>query len=75
MHHAEILVCAYVLRQYSYTPFFTNLEDEISIKGGRICNTQFVRDNIKRKKNYFPIYTCVVSIYHHMWTPYWKTNN
>jgi hypothetical protein len=29
-----------VLRQYEYTPFLTNLEDEISVKGGRICNTQ-----------------------------------
>jgi hypothetical protein len=33
MHHAETFVCAYVLRQYSYTPFLTNLEDEISVKG------------------------------------------
>jgi hypothetical protein len=40
MHHAEIFVCAYVLRQYEYTLFLTNLEDEISIKGGRICKAQ-----------------------------------
>jgi hypothetical protein len=36
MHHAEIFVCAYVRRQYEYTPFrsfLTNLEDEISVKG------------------------------------------
>jgi hypothetical protein len=24
-------------------PFLTNLEDEISVKGGRICNTQIIR--------------------------------
>jgi hypothetical protein len=40
MHHAKIFVCAYVLRQYGYTPFLTNLEDEISVKGGRICKAQ-----------------------------------
>jgi hypothetical protein len=34
MHHAEILVCAYALKQYGYTSLFlTNLEDEISVKG------------------------------------------
>jgi hypothetical protein len=25
-----------------FPSFFLNLEDEISVKGGRICNTQFV---------------------------------
>jgi hypothetical protein len=40
MHHAEIFVCAYFLRQYDYTSFFTNLEDEISVKGGRIYKAQ-----------------------------------
>jgi hypothetical protein len=42
MHHAEIFVCAYVLRQYEFNlhPFLTNLEDEISVKGGRICKAQ-----------------------------------
>jgi hypothetical protein len=35
--------------------------------GGTMCNTQFVRDNIKGEKNYFLyLYVCVVSIYHHM---------
>jgi hypothetical protein len=34
MHYAEILVCAYVLRQDGDTSFFlTNLEDEIYFKG------------------------------------------
>jgi hypothetical protein len=40
MHHAEIFVCTYVLRQYEIHPFLTNLEDEISVKGGRICKAQ-----------------------------------
>jgi hypothetical protein len=26
---------------------------------GRICNTQFVRDNIKGEKNHFPLFICV----------------
>jgi hypothetical protein len=29
----RIFVCAYVLRQCDYTPFLTNLKDEISVKG------------------------------------------
>jgi hypothetical protein len=45
MHHAEIFVSAYVLRQHGYTPFSTNLEDEISFKG-----VGFVRPEIGRKK-------------------------
>jgi hypothetical protein len=28
-----------VLKKKGYIPFLTNLEDEISVKGGRICNT------------------------------------
>jgi hypothetical protein len=40
MHHAEILVCGYVLRKKRYIIFLTNLEDEISFMGGRICKAQ-----------------------------------
>jgi hypothetical protein len=42
MHHAEISLFVHMFReQYEYTSLFlTNLEDEISIKGGRICNAQ-----------------------------------
>jgi hypothetical protein len=41
MHHTNILVCAYVLKQYGYTSLFlANHEDEISVKGGRICKAQ-----------------------------------
>jgi hypothetical protein len=46
MHHAEIFVCAYVLRQYEYAPF-PNLEDEISIKGvGFVIPKMCIRKNI-----------------------------
>jgi hypothetical protein len=48
MHHTVIFVCAYVLRQMSIHPFLTNLEDEISVKGGRICKAQ----NLYKKKIY-----------------------
>jgi hypothetical protein len=34
MHHAEILVCAYVFEtRFRYILFLTNLEDEIIFKG------------------------------------------
>jgi hypothetical protein len=33
MHHAEILVCTYLLRQGVIHFIRTNLEDEISFKG------------------------------------------
>jgi hypothetical protein len=33
----------------SLHPFLTNLEDEISVKGGRICNAQNVYKKIKIK--------------------------
>jgi hypothetical protein len=50
MHHAEIFVCAYVLRQMSIHPFLTNLEDEISVKG-----VGFVRPKICIRKKYIII--------------------
>jgi hypothetical protein len=42
MHHAKIFVCAYDLRQKEIQTFLTNLEDDISVKGGRICNAQIL---------------------------------
>jgi hypothetical protein len=33
-----------------YTPFLTNLEDEISVKGGRICKAQNVYKKIYNNK-------------------------
>jgi hypothetical protein len=38
-------------------PFSTNLEDEILFKGGRICNTHFIRKS--KRRNYIPLNTCV----------------
>jgi hypothetical protein len=46
----------------SFPSFLLNLEDEILVKGGRICNTQFVRDHVKGEK-YFPLFICVYCIY------------
>jgi hypothetical protein len=47
MHHVEIFVCTYVLRQYEYTSFFlTNLEDEILFKG-----VGFIKPKFGRRKN------------------------
>ena len=45
-----------------------NLEDEIIFKGGRICNTQFIRENIKGKENFIflYLYMWVEPICHHM---------
>jgi hypothetical protein len=34
------------------------------------CNTQFVEIILKEKNYFLYLYVCVVSIYHHMWTPY-----
>ena len=39
MHHAEILFVHMFRDNLVIYPFLTNLEDEISVKGGRICNT------------------------------------
>ena len=53
MHHAEIFVCAYVLRQYEYTSLFlTNLEDEISVKGvGFVRPKIYIKNLINNNKN------------------------
>jgi hypothetical protein len=51
-----------------FPSFFLNLEDEIIFKGGRICNTQFVRERIKGEENVisFISYAWVGPICHHM---------
>jgi hypothetical protein len=47
----------------SFPYIFLNLKDEIIFKGGRICNTQFVRRYKKWKLFDFPyLYVCVTSI-------------
>jgi hypothetical protein len=46
-----------------FFPFLTNLEDEIIFKGGRVCNTQIVRESIKEKKNNSFIYMCEFYLY------------
>jgi hypothetical protein len=45
--------------------FLTNLEDEISVKGGRICNTQ-VAGKIKIKINEYISTHVLPCIHHHM---------
>jgi hypothetical protein len=42
VHHAEILFVHMCWDNMSLHPFLTNLEDEISVKGGRICKAQNV---------------------------------
>jgi hypothetical protein len=55
----------------SFPSFLLNLEDEILVKGGRICNTQFVIYN-KRGENVISfIYMCglnpfVITCEHHL---------
>jgi hypothetical protein len=46
MHHIEILVCAYVLRQYGYTSFFL----QISRTRFLLREVGFVRPKISREK-------------------------
>jgi hypothetical protein len=46
----------------SFPESFLNLEDEILVKGGRICNTQLVKIHIKGEK-LFPLCICVYCIY------------
>jgi hypothetical protein len=46
MHHAEVLFVHMCWDNISIYPFLTNLEDEISVKGGRICKAQ----NMYKKK-------------------------
>jgi hypothetical protein len=47
----RFFVCAYVLRQYEYTLFLTNLEDEISVKGVGFVKPKFyIREKRKRRK-------------------------
>jgi hypothetical protein len=40
MHHTEILFVHMFLYDIVIHPFLTNLEDEISVKGGGICEAQ-----------------------------------
>jgi hypothetical protein len=40
MHHAEFFVCAYVIRQYEYTPFPYKSRGRDFCYGGRICKSQ-----------------------------------
>ena len=47
MHHAEILFVHMFWDNMVIHPFLTNLEDEISVKGVRICKAQ----NLYKKKN------------------------
>jgi hypothetical protein len=42
-------------------PFLTNLEDKISIKGGRICKTQII-NNVNRV--YLITYVAIYSLQH-----------
>jgi hypothetical protein len=42
MHHAEIFVCTYVVRQYSYTPFFLQISMTRFLLRGRICKAQIL---------------------------------
>jgi hypothetical protein len=51
-------------------PFLTNLEDEISVKGGRICNTQFV-DKIKISE-YISTYALPHTHHHMVKKPYMR---
>jgi hypothetical protein len=49
MHHAAILDCAYVLEtRLGYILSLTNLEDEISFEGGRICKDKIF---VSKKNN------------------------
>jgi hypothetical protein len=50
MHHAKILCVHMFWDDIVIHPFLTNLEDEISVKGGRICNAQNVYKNVIIKK-------------------------
>jgi hypothetical protein len=46
MHHVEILFVHMFWGNVVTYPFLANLEDEISVKGGRICKAQ----NVYKKK-------------------------
>jgi hypothetical protein len=42
----------------SFPSFLLNLEDEILFKGGRICNTHFVKENLRVEIIFLCIYKC-----------------
>jgi hypothetical protein len=50
----------------SFPSSLLNLEDEIIFKGGRICNTHFVKKNLKRESIFLYLYVCYISTHHHM---------
>jgi hypothetical protein len=51
MHHAEILVCAYVLRQYGYTSFFLLISRmRFLLRGVGFVKPKIVRNNNKINK-------------------------
>ena len=56
-------------------PFLANLEDEIIFKGGRICNTHFVKENLRVEIIFLCIYECHPYLSFHVDTSLTPINN